>query len=434
MALSFWASLLQASPALDLWQVWQLALQHDPIYAAQQANTQASQEQITQARAQLLPAIDAVSSIQHNDLRRASSLKNSQQNHQNQWQLRLNQPLLDLSALAQFERSRYVAAMAVFDLESAKGELALRVAQTYFNVLSAQDSLKSLQAQFQAVEQQHLAAQHAFELGGATITDSYEAQSRLDLLSAQIITAANTLQSYKDQLGRIINTKVQVLAPLNPNADLEAPVPLNLEAWSTQSSLSSFSVAKANLAVQAQQAQLKSQQREHAPTVSLQARSGSQSQQGLYGINNGPRALDSSIGLELSIPLYQGGALSSKVRENASLLQQKYMEHENARRAAIERTQLHFNGVTSGLLQVKALEAAEQSSRASVEANKTAYEVGVRINIDVLNAEQQLYETQRALAQARYTTLMHSLQLKEAAGQLQDSDIAAASRLLIPAP
>lgn len=434
LSLSLWAALLQASPALDLWQVWQLALQNDPIYAAQKANTQANQEQIIQARAQLLPSIDAVASLHHTDLRRASTLKNGQQNQQNQWQLRLNQPLLNLSALAQFERSRYLAAMAVFDLENAKGELALRSSTAYFEILSAQDSLKSLQAQFQAVEQQRLAAQHAFELGGATITDSYEAQSRLDLLSAQIITAQNTLQIKKDQLSRIINTPVQVLAPLNPNADLDAPTPLNPEAWSTQSSLSNFSVAKANLAVQAQQAQLKSQQREHAPTISLQARSGSQSHQGIYGTNSSPRALDSSIGLELSIPLYQGGALSSKVRENTSLLQQKYVEHENARRAAIERTQLHFNSVVSGLLQIKALEAAEQSSQASVEANKTAYEVGVRINIDVLNAQQQLYETQRALAQARYTALMHSLQLKEAAGQLQDSDMAAVSRLLIPAP
>lgn len=423
-----------AFPAFDLWDVWQLALQHDPIYAAQKANTQASQEQIIQARAELLPSIDAVTSIQHNDLRRVSGLNQSSNTNPNQWQLRLSQPLLDLAAIAQFERSKYLAAIAVLDLENARNALFLRVSQAYFDVLAAQDSLISLSAQHRAIEQQLLLAQFEFELGGTTITDSYEAQSRLDLLKAQIISTENDLQTYKNSLSRIIGTPVQVLAPLNPNAQLPEPSPLDLDAWVTQSSLSNLSVAIASIAVSAQQQQLKANQQEHAPTISLQANSGSQSNYGIYGPNTSPRALNSSVGIELSIPLYQGGAISSKVRENTSLLQQKYFEQENARRAAKEQTQQYFNSVNAGIRQVQVLEAAEQSSQSSVQANQTAYEIGVRTNIDVLNAQQQLYETQRALARARYDTLLYSLRLKNAAGQLQDSDISAVSRLLIPAP
>lgn len=434
LALSLWAAVVQATPSLDLWQAWQLALQRDPIYAAQRANTQANQEQITQARAKLLPSIEAVASAQHNDSRRASRLNQGHNSNLTQWQLRLSQPLLDLNAIAQFERSRYLAGMAVLDLENAKHELALRVTQAYFDVLSAQDTLLSLQAQYNAIEQQLLAAQLAFELGGATITDTYEAQSRLDLLKAQQITAQSFLQNKQNALSRMIGEPVHTLAPLNPNAILPAPEPAQLDAWTTQASLSNLFVAKANLAVQAQRYQLQASQREHTPTVSLEARSGSQSNQGIYGPNSSPRALDSSIAIELSIPLYQGGAISSRIRENASVLQQRHLEQENARRQAIESTQNHFSNVTAGLLQIQALEAAAQSSSASVQANQTAYEVGVRINIDVLNAQQQHYETQRALAQARYQALIQGLALKKAAGQLQDSDLDQLNQLLLSTP
>lgn len=434
LSLSLCTTLSAASPTLDLWQAWRFAQSSDPHYAAQQAQAQASQEQIVQARAQLLPDLDAVTAIQHADTRRASHLNQSHSSQVNQWQIRLSQPLLNLAALAQFERSKYLAASALFEQENAKNDLMLRLSTAYFDVLAAEDTLSSLHAQHKAVAHQLSAAQHAFELGGATITDTYEAQSRLDLLNAQLITAQEALTAQRNHLSRITGQPITELAPLRPNVSLPAPEPLYQDAWVTQANLNNLEVAKHNLAVQAQQYQLKASQREHAPTVSLQARSGSQSNMGVHGMNNGPRALDSSIGIELAIPLYKGGAISSRVRENASVLQQRMYDQENARRAATEAAQRHFNGVTAGLLQVTTLEAAERSSLQSVQANETAYEIGVRINMDVLNAQQQLYETQRALAHARYSTLLHGLSLKNAAGQLQESDVALLNQLLEAQP
>lgn len=434
ISLSLWVAISYAASALDLWDVWQLAQQRDPIYAAQRANTQANQEKINQARAELLPHIDAVSAIRHNDVRRVSGLDKSQSHNPNEWQLRLTQPLLDLAAIAQFERSRYLAGMAVLDLEQARNDLSLRVSQAYFDVLTAQDSLKSLAAEKEAIEQQLRLAEYEFELGGATITDTYEAQSRLDLVINQRIITENQLQAAKNQLSRIVGQPIYVLAPLNPNAELPAPEPTRVEAWLDQAELGSITIAKTSLAVQAQQQQLQANKREHAPTISLQAQSGSQSHQGIYGPNNGPRALNSSIGVELAIPLYQGGAISSKVRENTSLLQQANYEHENSRRAAMEDTSTYFVSVNNSIRQVSALQAAEQTSLKAVEANQLAYEIGVRSNIDVLNAQNQLYETQRALAKARYDTLLYSIKLKSTVGQLLDKDIAAISRMLIPPP
>lgn len=434
LGLILWVALAHATPVLDLWGSWQLAQQRDPIYAAQQAKTQANQEQINQAKAALLPRVDAVSALRHNEVRRASNLQQSQHQTPSEWQLRFSQPLLDLSALAQFERSRYVAGMAVLDVELARNELFLRLSQAYFDVLTAQDSLQSLAAEKTAIEQQLRLAEYEFELGGATITDTYEAQSRLDLVINQRISTENSLQAAKNQLSRIVGQPIYALAPLNPNAALPAPEPLQLDAWLSQAATNSLVIAKAGLAVQAQQQQLKANQREHAPTLALQAQSGSQSNQGIYGANNGPRALNSSVGIELSIPLYQGGAISSKVRENASLLQQANYEHENSRRATAEDTSTYFVSVNNSLRQVQALQAAEQTSQNAVAANELAHEVGVRTTIDVLNAQKQLYETQRALAKARYDTLLYSIKLKSTVGQLPDEEILALNRLLAVTP
>jgi len=432
--LGLWTTLSVAAPSLDLWQAWQSAQHSDPIYAAQQAQTLASQEQINQARAQLLPSVDAVTSLQRNDLRRASRLNQGQQSNANQWQLRLSQPLLDLSAVALLERSKLLAASAVFALDNAKNDLVLRLSTAYFDVLAAQDSLVSLQAQHDAITQQLQSAQLAFELGGATITDTYEAQSRLDLINAQLIQTRQQLENRRQHLARITGLPIYQLAPLRDPIQLPKPEPQNADAWVYQAQSHNLELIQRRLAVQAQQHQLEANQREHSPTISLQARSGSQNTMGVYGPNTRPRALDSSIGIELNIPLYKGGAIDSKVRENASLLQQRLSEQENARRAATEAAQIHYSGVESGLLAVQALEAAERSSLQSVQANRTAYEIGVRITSDVLNAQQQLYETQRALAQARYNTLLHGLNLKNAAGLLQENDLLELNQLLEPAP
>ncbi|MEZ2720231.1 TolC family outer membrane protein [Paenalcaligenes hominis] len=430
VVLCFATAATAAASSLDLWQAWQSAQHSDPLYAAQQAQTLASQEQIAQARAQLLPEIDAVTSLQRNDTRRASRLNQAQQSNANQWQLRLTQPLLDLSAIAHFERSKFLAASALFALDNAKNDLLLRLSTAYFDVLAAQDSLHSLQAEHDAITQQMQSAKLAFELGGATITDTYEAQSRLDLINAQLIQTRQQLESRRQHLARITGLPIYELAPLRNPITLPQPEPRQADAWVYQAQNHNLELAQRRLAVQAQQYQLKASQREHAPTLSLQARSGSQNTMGIYGPNTSPRALDSSIGIELSIPLYKGGAINSKVRENASVLQQRLSEQENARRAATEAAQVHFVGVESGLLQVQTLEAAERSSLQSVQANQTAYEIGVRTTIDVLNAQQQLYETQRALAQARYNTLLHGLNLKNAAGLLQENDLLQLNQLL----
>lgn len=207
-------------------------------------------------------------------------------------------------------------------------------------------------------------------------------------------------------------------------------MPAQPEAWTAQASNASLLVLQAQLNEKIAEKQIDVVKSQHYPTLSLQAQTGSSTDRGIYGPGQGPRSIDSSVGLMLSIPIFTGGEISSEVREKTSRLQQSRYTLEAARRQAVQNALQYFSGVSSGLARISALQAAEKSSLAALEANKTAYQVGVRINIDVLNAQQQLYETQRRLLQTRYQTLMDGLRLKAISGTLSDTDIIALNQLL----
>ena len=431
LSILLFSSLYTALPAsaAGLLDIWGLALARDPAYAATRYASTADQEQIHQARAQLLPHLSGNAQAGTTDRRRASTLKQYGHSNVNQWNLTLSQAIIDLQAYSLYERSKHLAAVAVLNEEQARQQLMVRVAQAYFNVLTAQDTLRSLYAQRQAVTHQLKAAEASFDLGGTSITDAYEAKARLDLVNSSIVGAESQLQVQQQALEALIAEPAPILNGLSTN-DLPTPEPSQPETWASQAAQRNLSVLKAELNWLSTQAALDAAKSEHAPTLSLEARTGSTNQQGVYQDSRSPRALDSSIGLELKIPLYSGGAISSRIREQTARLQQQNFEKEDAKRNAITAARQYFTDVNMGLLQVRALQAAERSSQASLDANELAYEVGVRINIDVLNAQQQLYETQRALSKARYDTLLNSLRLKEAAGTLNDADLQALDALL----
>lgn len=434
LALLLSTGALPLSHSQDLLEVWQMAIQRDPIFAATRAGRQADQEAVPQARARLLPYLTADAATEIDDIRRTRGLRGHRTDRRALWALTLTQPVIDIGAWNALKQSEYIVSSADVAQAGAYQDLILRVTQAYFDVLAAQDTLRALLAEKSAIEIQLQAAQQGFALGGVTITDAHEAQARLDLVQASEIQARNTLQVSQDQLARIIAERPRQLAELAPDTRLPAPEPNRLEDWTTQSSQANLTVARAELATRIIEKQIDIAKSDHYPRLYLQAQTGSASDRGINEDRSGPRSLDSSIGLQLSIPLYAGGGISSTVREQTSRLQQARYELEDARRLAVSSTQQYFSGVTSGLARVEALRAAEKSSLAALQANQTGYEVGVRVNIDVLNAQQQLYETQRNLAQARYDTLMNSLRLKAASGILTDADIVAINQLLTTRP
>lgn len=419
-----------SASAQDLLSIWTAALQRDPLYAAASAGRNAEQERVPQARAKLLPYVTLDSAGEVIDVRRTHNFQHHETRRVGLWALNLTQPIIDVGRWSQLRQSEYLSDSADLGLQQAYQDLILRVSQAYFDVLASQDTLETIQAQKKAVETQLEAAEHGFQLGATTVTDIHEARSRLDLLNASEIEARNTLQVNEDQLAKIIGERPGSLLGLAADTSLPPPSPARLEDWTAQSSQASLDVARAHLETLIVEKQIDIAQSGHYPTLSLYAQTGSASDRGIYGPRNGPRSIDSAVGLQLSIPIFSGGEVSSQVREQTSRLQHARYIHEAAKRQAVQSTQQYFSGVTSGLSRIEALRAAEKSSLASLEANRTGYELGVRVNIDVLNAQQQLYETRRALSRARYDTLMNSLRLKAASGILSDEDIVAINSLL----
>jgi len=418
-----------ASAAQDLLQTWQAALANDPVYAAARAQYRASIEQLPQARAGLLPAINAEIGLTYQDTRATRNLsRRVQDNTRAPWELVLTQPLYDWSTWQRYEQAKLGVADAELALQQAYQDLLLRVSDTYFGILTAQDALTATEGEKASVAAQLESAKRNFELGNATITDTYEAQARYDLVVAEELRQQHDLTVLRGQLTQIIGQPPEALAELPSTVPLPAPQPARQDDWSTQAESASLEVARAQLQTQIAQRDIQIARGGHYPTLSLQASSGSASTSNRSAA--GSRAADSSVGLVLSVPIYAGGGISSQVTEKVQLEQKARNDYQAARRQAAQSARQYYTGVMTGLARIRALEAGEKSSRASVEANKTGYEIGVRINLDVLNAQQQLYATQRDLAQARYATLLDGLRLKAAGGILSEVDLETINRLL----
>ncbi|AZW17130.1 TolC family outer membrane protein [Bordetella hinzii] len=420
--------------AQDLMQVWRDALAHDPVYAAARAAYRANTEKLPQARAGLLPLVSGETGGVYNEARSTRGLAYDSSGGRGTWDLVLTQPLFDWGRWQRFEQSKLVVADAEVQLQQSLQGLLLRVADAYFGILRAQDALTATEAEKAAVAEQLAAARRKFELGNATITDTYEAQARYDLILAEELRLQNEVQTQRDILTKIIGQAPGALAELPAGVALPMPQPARLADWSDQAQGASLDVLRAQLQTRIAGRDIEIARSGHYPTLNLRASSGSASDGVLKGTGPG-RPIENTVGVTLSIPLYAGGGISSQVTEKVQLEQKARQDYETAKREALRAARQYFNGVVTGLARVRALEAGEKSSRAAVEANQTGYELGVRINLDVLNAQQQLYATQRDLAQARYQTLLDGLRLKATSGTLAETDLDAVNRLLrLPPP
>ena len=321
------------------------------------------------------------------------------------------------------------------DLQTAEQELIVRVAQTYFDVLAAQDTLATARAGKAAISEQLASAKRNFEVGTATITDTREAQARFDLSTAQEIAAENDLRIKRLALDQLVGRAGVDPRPLAIPVVLP-PMPYDVDSWVSQSE-SGPAVRKAQLGYDVAKLETEKARAGHLPTFDLAAsygrgRTDLTSRTGPVTTNYNGGTMQSSVGVTMTLPLFAGFAVQNRVKETLSLEEQSRNSLDAARRAVAQATRTAYYGVQSGEAQVKALEAAESSSQLAVESTQLGYKVGVRVNIDVLNAQTQLYQTRRDLAKARYDVIVNSLRLRQAAGQLQPGAISAANQLLAP--
>ncbi len=422
--------------AQSLLQLYDAAQGYDAAFQSARANAQAAQARADQARAGLLPQVGLQAGAQHiwlnNNL--AGNTTNRSYNQLNASVVG-SQPLFRPANRIGWDQGKRAAEAALVQLSGTGQDLVVRLSQAYFDVLAAQDSLSVVRALKAAVAEQLEAAKRNFEVGNATVTDSREAQARFDLATAQEIAAENDLrvkQLALDQLVGLVGTRPQ---PLAQPIVLPQPSPADVNTWVDWAIDQHPAVQQARMALDIARMETAKAKTGHLPTVDLQVSVGqTRYPEGNPAIAAAPtaqyRSTNAGIGVALNWPLFAGFAVENRVRETLSLEDKARADLDNAQRTVAQATRAAFFGVQSGLGQVAALEAAERSSLTALEANQLGYQVGVRINIDVLNAQSQLYQTRRDLARARYDVLVGLLRLKQASGMLVPADLLPINHML----
>ncbi|MDC8783843.1 TolC family outer membrane protein [Roseateles koreensis] len=337
------------------------------------------------------------------------------------------------ATIAQAQRALSVAQA---DLEVAEQDLIVRMAQAYFDVLAAKDTLSTSQAAKAAIAEQLASAKRNFEVGTATITDTREAQARFDLATATEIAADNDLRVKSVTLDQLVGRVGVTPKPLAVPVALPAVLPVTVDPWVTQADELHPSIRKARLALEVAKLDTTKARANDGVTVDMTGsvavsneRTNIKNPQIATGAGEGT-AKTASLGLSINYPLYAGGANQNRIKETLILEEKARNDLDYARRSVAEGTKRAFFGVQSLNAQVKAYEAAESSSKLALDATQLGYKVGVRVNLDVLNAQTQLYTTQRDLAKARYDVLVNGLKLRQASGQLKAEDVSAVNQLL----
>lgn len=417
--------------AEDLLAVARAALANDAQFQSARAQREATSEKLPQARAGLLPSLALNGTTQWNDVEISKPVDRSTQYNSHNFGFQLTQPLFRWANWVQFEQGKLQVAAADAQLAQARQDTLLRAAQAYFDLLYAQDVLTSIVAQKTAASEQLELARKSFEVGTVTITDVHEAQSRYDLATAQEIAARSDIEVKRHALAVITGRAPEALRGLRSEVAFTLPEPARMEEWVDRAQTESLTVLAQLANQEIANREIERQRAGHYPTVDLVATYGQNKTVITFAgapLNN--ESTTGTVGVQVSVPLFQGLGQESRVRESAHLLDRARAEVDFARRNAAQQARQAWLGVANGIAQTAALRAAQVSSQSSLDANKLGYEVGVRINIDVLNAQQQLYVTRRDLAKARYDTLLAQLRLKAAAGQLAESEIEAVNALL----
>lgn len=428
---------LRAAETQNLVQIYQQALAHDPVWASAQSSRMASQEKLVQGDAQLLPTItfNANTNAYSTDTKLVNSnypLQVGKHDYETySVGFSVSQPVYRKQLKVQLEQAKIQVDQADKRLWLAKQNLMLRTSKVYFDVLIAQEKLNLIFAQKAAIAKQLEQAKANFEVGVATVTDANEAQARFDLVHAQEIAASSDLEVKKHAVQAITGQKPFTLFSVREDLVPQSPEPVEIEKWVEVAEQNNLNIAVQRQAYDLAVQEVENQAAAHLPTLDavggLFNNYSNGSVTGLGGVD----AKIATIGLQFQIPIYQGGYITSKVKE-ASANQQKASEDlESAKRQADLDARSAYLNLVSSIAQVKAYEQALSSSQSQLDSTNLGYEVGVRNSVEVLNAQQQFFSAKRDLLQARYTYLLNVLSLKFAVGLLTEADLESVNQQLI---
>jgi len=421
-----WTSVVRAQ---SLYELYEAARSFDAPYLAARAAADSAQYRVEQVHAKRRPLVglDVRSSRSTSDSANSDTTTRSRSAAVTGTQSLFNRPL-DIS-ISQADRT---LESAKADVEAAEQDLIVRVAQAYFDVLTAQDALAAAQANRRAISEQLASAKRNFEVGTATITDAREAQARFDLATAQELQAENDLLAKRIFLDTLVGRSGVVPKPLAAPATLGSLLTGTVDQWVAPAE-SAPPVRKERVRYEVAQLETERARATHLPTVALSASVGrghsSTSPPTLISPSSGS-STTTSIGVAMNLPLFAGFETQNRIKETLLLEEQARNLLEAARRSQAQQARVAYFGVESLQSQVKAFEAAEASSQLALEATQLGYRVGVRVNLDVLNAQTQLFNAQRDLARARNDVMVNSLKLRQAAGVLKPDDVLTVNQLL----
>ena len=415
----------------DLLQIYHEAREHDAQYAAARAAFVAAQERLPQGRAGLLPVINftgtGLNQYVDTDFGPERLIKNRG------IVLSATQPLIRIENFIVYEQAKNQVSQADAQFVLSAQDLILRTAQNYFDVMMAQINLDVAETQKKAINEQLEQAKRNFEVGVSTIVDTHEAQARFDLVLSQEIAARNALEIARRTLQSLINRFPHDLQNTSVEKIIADPLLLpegEMEDWVQVSQENNFSLKIQQIAFELSEQEIRRNKAGHYPSLDLVAQYSNQ--QGIGGAFTG-RGIDlttKSIGLQLNVPIFAGLSVQSKVREAVANRDKTRNDLENVRRMTALQVRQQYLNVTNGIAQVRALRQALISSRSQLDSTLLGQEVGVRTEVDVLNAQQQYFSARRDLAQSYYNYLMAKLRLQAEAGNLDEEDILEINSLL----
>lgn len=412
----------------SLLDIYHQALARDPVLASALSANKAAQEIIEQGKALYRPNVNfnAGANASQTSIRFIGAgipFRNAgKQNFEGyNYGVEARQPIFRKENLVQMDQSITQVSQADKQYHLSQQQLILRSTQAYFDVLIAQDGIDLIDAQKAAIISQLEQANANFEVGTSTITDVNEAQARYDLILAQEIGAINDFEIAKRSVQAITGDVPNKLAKVKSDIKVNA-LPQSMQDWLEVSNQNNLNIKIQQDALKLAEQEVERANAGHLPT--LDAVASYTDTYGNGGVNGfGSELKNTTIGLQLSVPIYQGGAISSRARQAVSNKQRALDDVEVARRQTDLETQRAYLNLSTSIAQVKALEQALVSTQSQLDSTKLGYEVGVRTGVDVLNAQQQFFSAKRDLLQARYNYLVNIIRLKTASGLVAELDL-----------
>jgi outer membrane protein len=414
----------------DLLSVYQQALLNDPVVLKSQAQFMIVQEDIVQARAALLPQINLSGGYDTGE--RESYIQNSKLDTEFSsmtYGANLNMQLYHHDSWLRLDNAEKAAHQSDLSYQIAKQNLIVRVTDAYFNLLGAKDDLVFASAEKEAIARQLEQTKQRFSVGLTAITDVYEAQAQFDTAVTEEIRSQNGIYQAEEELRVITDAYPQNLSTLNTKRfSTNTPVPNSADEWQVTAEAKNLSLISARVGIDIAQDTIDIARAGHYPTLDFGVNYNANDDES--SINNGPTidnpAVDGySLGVQLSVPIYSGGAIQSSVRKAQNNFVLASQDLSLTHRNVVRNTRNAYNTVIAAISAIKAFEQSVLSAQKALEATEAGFEVGTRTIVDVLNSTRNLYNAKRNLSSIRYTYITNILTLKQNAGTITDEDISA---------